>query len=128
MLQITEFQKQVHEAAKAKGWWDSPRESGTMHMLMVSEIAEATEETRKGTPAVYSVDPTTKIIMPNTTEMTINGEVVLLKPEGELIELADAVIRIMDYCGSKGWDLEKAIETKFRYNLTRSHRHGGKAF
>ena len=51
-----------------------------------------------------------------------------IKPEGELIELADAVIRIFDYAGAKGWDLEEAIKLKMTYNKTRSHRHGGKKY
>lgn len=50
------------------------------------------------------------------------------KAEGEAIELADAVIRIMDYFGHKGWDFEKIVRLKFEYNKTRSHRHGGKAY
>jgi hypothetical protein len=50
------------------------------------------------------------------------------KPEGELVELADAVIRIADYCESKGWDLEKALQLKMNYNDTRPFRHGGKKY
>jgi len=50
------------------------------------------------------------------------------KPEGEAVELADAVIRIMDYFESKGWDLEHVIELKHDYNKTRSYRHGGKKY
>lgn len=48
------------------------------------------------------------------------------KPEGELVELADTVIRIMDYCGAKGYDLENAIHLKKEFNKTRSYRHGEK--
>lgn len=50
-----------------------------------------------------------------------------MKPEGEAIELADAIIRAMDYFGGMGWDLEKAITLKHEYNKTRAFRHGGKA-
>lgn len=50
------------------------------------------------------------------------------KVEGEAVELADAVIRIMDYFGHKGWDLEKILEEKIRYNASRPYRHGGKKF
>lgn len=48
------------------------------------------------------------------------------KPEGIAIELADAVIRILDYCGHVGIDIEKAIEIKHEYNKTRPYKHGGK--
>lgn len=114
------------------------------HMLMVSELAEATEEVRKRTPPYYVIDPHSASII-NPPDMDLYYDVVMepsigntgsgkelyrtiLKPEGELIELADTVIRILDYCGSKGWDLEAAINTKFAYNQTRSYRHGNKAF
>jgi len=49
------------------------------------------------------------------------------KPEGEAIELADAVIRIMDYCEFVGIDLEQAIQLKHEYNKTRPYRHGNKS-
>ena len=46
----------------------------------------------------------------------------------EAVELVDAVIRIADYFGSKGWDLEKIIKAKMSYNEGRPYRHGGKRF
>lgn len=48
------------------------------------------------------------------------------KPEGLVVELADAVIRIMDLCQKLDLDLESAMAAKHEYNKTRSHRHGGK--
>lgn len=48
------------------------------------------------------------------------------KPVGFPIELADVIIRIADFCGLHGIDLEEAIRFKMTYNKTRSHRHGGK--
>lgn len=34
--------------------------------------------------------------------------------------------KIHGYAKEKGWDIEKAIEIKVAFNLTRSERHGGK--
>lgn len=48
MKSIKELVEQVHATAKEKGWWDQPRNPLEIHMLIVSEIAEATEEARKG--------------------------------------------------------------------------------
>jgi hypothetical protein len=49
------------------------------------------------------------------------------KPEGIPIELADCIIRIFDYCGKEGINIEEAIRIKHEYNKTRPYRHGGKA-
>lgn len=48
------------------------------------------------------------------------------KPEGFVIELADAVIRIADLCGALGLNLASAVERKHKYNETRTYRHGNK--
>lgn len=48
------------------------------------------------------------------------------KPEGIPIELADVFIRIFDFCGHFGIDLEEAITMKMKFNRGRSFRHGGK--
>lgn len=134
---INQMASYIHGVAKAKGWWEKPREAGTIHMLIVSEIAEATEEARKNTPPVYVINHEGKpaevvlelesFIYSSTDKDGVTTRTPI-KPEGELIELADAMIRIMDYCAFKGWDLEKALHVKIQYNEGRAHRHGGKAF
>lgn len=43
-------------------------------------------------------------------------------------ECADIVIRVMDYCSERGWDLAGAMLAKMDYNRSRPHKHGGKAF
>ena len=95
-MTIKKFQKEVHELAKEKGWWDKKREALEIHALIHSEIGEATEEVRTG----------------NTVK--------------EFTELADAIIRILDYAQSQGIDMEELLQKKHNYNKTRSYRHGGK--
>ena len=48
------------------------------------------------------------------------------KPEGVPTELADVIIRILDFCEWAGIDLQAIMEQKHAYNLTRAYRHGNK--
>lgn len=41
-------------------------------------------------------------------------------------ELADVIIRVLDYCGYAGIDIDAAISQKHEYNKSRPYRHGGK--
>lgn len=107
-----------------------PKSPLEAYALIISEACEAIEEARKGTPPYYVVNPDNdEMITPmGGVKAILHQEDWMLKPEGELIELADVVIRVADYCGYKGWDLQAAIQLKHDYNLTRSHRHGGKKY
>lgn len=98
----------VHENSKAHGWWDGEiRRPLEIHALITSEIAEATEAVRNGEPDSWRRES--------------DG-----KPEGELIELVDALLRIFDYAGYRKWDLKAAIMEKHAYNVGRPYKHGKK--
>lgn len=107
MSDMRQLQKQVHDTAVRHGWWEDQPSFPEVAALIHSEVSEAVEEYRKGmyTCKVYYEDG---------------------KPMGIPIEMADAVIRIMDYCEHAGIDLDYAICLKARYNQTRPYRHGGK--
>ena len=45
------------------------------------------------------------------------------KPCGIPSELADVVIRVLDFCGGKNIDLEKIILEKMEYNESRPYKH-----
>lgn len=73
--------------------------------MMHSELSEALEAMRDGCP------DSDKIAFSAVEE-----------------ELADCVIRIMDYAGRNRLHLAEAILAKHEYNLTRPYKHGGKKF
>lgn len=104
-MKIIDWQAEVHTVARTKGFYDKPKTDLESIMLMVSELAEAAEEIRKTTVLIYYN---------------------LGKPEGLAIELADCVIRILDYCESKHIDLEYCMKIKNKYNKTRPYMHGKK--
>jgi len=41
-------------------------------------------------------------------------------------ELADTIIRILDFCGKEKIPIGEIVRRKIEYNKTRGYRHGGK--
>ena len=107
MSQINDLCREAHETAKDKGWHETELATGDFISNVHGEVSEAFEEYRDGRPL---------------REIRIKDG----KPEGFSVELGDTMIRIFDFCGLHGIDLEGAIRIKMAFNKTRSHRHGGK--
>jgi NTP pyrophosphatase (non-canonical NTP hydrolase) len=116
-----DFQKLTAEAgeiSRSKGWWDGYLQDFTLEdkmlylashvALMHSELSEASECLRDNQLDQYK---------------GLSG-----KPEGFVVELGDAIIRIMQLCDNLDLDLEKAIVDKMAFNKTRQHRHDGRIF
>lgn len=125
MKNLNEMAKEVHQNAVEHGWWEEERSIGEIIALCHSELSEALEEHRNNKPQIYFVGydmQDRKIVK----DAPFEGAYGICKPEGTAIELADCIIRILDYCAHEGIDVEKAIEIKHEYNKTRPYRHGGK--
>ena len=111
-IEINALAQQVFEQNKAVGWWTDiktgeslssnkgeppKRNIPEMLMLVVSEVVEGLEGYRK-----------------NLMDDKLPHRSMLE------VELADAVIRILDMCGGLGLDLEGAIFEKLEYNANRA--------
>ena len=103
-MNLNEYSARCHEANKR--WWHDPttgeylfRNRGEMLMLIVSEISEAMEGERK----------------------QLADDKLPHRRMAE-VELADALIRIFDYAGGLGYDLDGAFEEKMAFNANR-HDH-----
>src|SRR5688572_16550700 len=106
-MNLKDFMEECHKTAVEKGWVSNESNVGEKICLMHSELSEALEEYRKGVPL---------------KEVYYSGDE---KPEGVPIELADCIIRILDFCAANNIDIEEAIRLKMEYNKTRPFRHGG---
>jgi len=106
MKSIAKWCKEIHQVAVEHGWWSTDRQFPEIAALIHSEVSEAFEEYRKTI---------------NHPRYNPEG-----KPVGMDFELADIVIRVMDYCEHFGIDLELAMKEKHEYNKGRSYRHGNK--
>lgn len=100
-----EVQAEVHHIAISKGWWDTTRSDGEIIALIHSELSECLEAFREG---------------------NLEDKHLPHRASAE-VELADAVIRIMDFAGQKFMDIAGAIVDKMDFNRSRPRKHG-KAF
>lgn len=109
MANLNDYADQSHRDNAQ--WWEDEfgnsivRDKGNLLMLIVSEIAECMEGERKS-------------LMDDKLPDRRMAEV----------ELADALIRIFDYAGAYGYDLEGAYQDKRHFNARREdHKHENRA-
>lgn len=111
MLTLDDLAQECHDTSRAHGFWDhfvldedpaemrritNPSINGEKIALIHSELSEALEACRDG------------------------------DRDQEEEELADTIIRILDYCHARGFSMDKAVRLKMDKNRTREHLHGRK--
>lgn len=141
---------EIHIWAIEKEWRgpnaETQRTTGDDIALIVSECSEALEAFREcGDPNrvwwTYDLEvdgvkfkhcsvEMAKVLL---NEDTIEDTYVALeelglqpKPQGVGPELADVLVRILDYCEEHGIDLQNMMKLVMDHNMTRPIRHGGK--
>lgn len=129
-MNLNKLSEEIHQNAVEHGWWEKERTFGDIISLCHSELSEALEEHRNGhesTEVYYSCEKDYECGLYEPGG--VNKECIGCpkhKPEGIPIELADCIVRILDFCGRTKIDIEAAVRMKHEYNKTRPYRHGGK--
>lgn len=119
---INKLRDEIHQNAKEHGWWEEERSFGEIIALCHSELSEALEEHRNGKTATEIY---TKCKMDAIKKVGYGGCGVckncpVNKPEGIPIELADTIIRILDYCGKAQIDINSLVERRLPSNEYKS--------
>ena len=125
---LNKLAAKIFTANQRKGFWGElpeQRNFGEILMLITSELVEALEADRCNDRASsYLLDDPALI---NGSDDTVFWRVFESNIKDTVEdEMADALIRILDYCGAMNIDIENHIEMKLRYNAMREHKHGKK--
>lgn len=114
---FNELAKTIHEGNAARGFWEGERKLTEVVMLTVCELAEAIEADRDGKWAnennlvEYLNNPAPAVFRENIKD-TVQDEI------------ADAIIRLLDFSHKFGIDLDFHINAKLIYNASRPYKHG----
>lgn len=127
---IRNMQAEVRAVNELNGWFDNDRTVLEGHMLLVTEIAEASDAFREmGMTEAFAHDHDRE----GEGIDWISGpegepcENCVPKPLGVGSEYADVLIRLLDQCDRDGIDLIREYERKLNHNRVRGYRHGGKS-
>ena len=114
MNNINKLQKDIHDSNAVAGWW-TDLETG------INLANEARKGTRLGKAIVAEklclIHSEVSEAMEASRKNLMDDK--LTHRKGVEVELADAVIRILDLCGALELDLDGAITEKLIFNLTR---------
>lgn len=96
---------EIHQNAVEHGWYNPEPSFPETIAMCHSELSEALMSYRDDEP-LFAYNR--------------------IYPDGIAVEMADCLIRILDWFGYMNLDVDKIVQLKMRYNATRPYRHGDK--
>jgi hypothetical protein len=145
-MTLNQIAQAAHANARAKGFWDDCLTGDVLSRgkviakvpeklcLVHSEVSEALEDFREGKMETmvyghgnvwhcFGGHPVEQIPVRILTCPKCGGK---MKPTGFPSELADILIRVLEFGAALGIDMDREVEMKMAYNATRPVKHGGK--
>lgn len=106
-----EFAADVHQVAVDHGWWEKAPSFVDVIVMCHTELSEAVEAYRKGCPMVYCEARETNAACedPGCAGIDCLKEFPGRKPEGVAVEMADCILRILDWSAASGVDIDAVI-------------------
>jgi len=132
MKTLNVLRDEVYENARVHGFHDVERTVGDSLMLITTEVSEAFEAYREGSrPAEMFYEcknPKGDCDHDRSSRCYPDdgSDACLHKPVGVPSEIADVIIRCLDFCGEHGIDIERVVLEKMEFNRSRPFKHGGK--
>ncbi|BDS13075.1 nucleoside triphosphate pyrophosphohydrolase family protein [Aureispira anguillae] len=115
-MDYNKLSKEIHEAQKEAGWYDNYRSDKTLLLLIKSELFEAFEAYRKGEAYIPLDSYYLETLLGIGVEGHFASEFKATIKDSFADELADIMIRVLDFAGYKGIEIiMKYGETKIYY-------------
>ncbi len=137
-MQWNKLRDEVHKNAVEHGWWERPLTFSEIIVMCHSELSEAVEEYRAGRPMVYNAcgcnheyHNSDGVCAPERVSCPTSNDPLDCpyrgrKPEGVAVELADCILRILDYMGQVKGDVDGIVRGLQGYAPAQEKKGDGK--
>lgn len=118
-MEYNKLAKEIHQYQKAAGWYDELRSDNTLILLIKSELFEAFEAYRKK-PKIEPLGPKILDLLLHASQNHTDKFISVFKDEVKdsfADELADTVIRLLDFAGYK------KIHIGIQFGTQRTHKN-----
>ena len=116
-MDLEKLSKEAFETAKAHGWHEEEQPDEHLWMLIITEIAEAVQADRKGR---HANTPRFRTCRGQLTDCPFEKDFEIFIKDSVEDELADIIIRCLDYAALRGIGLDRVPSYATSYCIDKS--------